>query len=39
MAEIAEIGYFSRLDYRLQPRQVPGVLVILERLFQDKMID
>jgi hypothetical protein len=38
-SEIDAIGYFSRMDYLQQPKQVPGVLIILEGLRGDNLID
>jgi 8-oxo-dGTP pyrophosphatase MutT (NUDIX family) len=38
-AEIGEIRYFDTNTYRLEPEQVPGVLLLLDVLKQDDLID
>lgn len=34
-SEIEEIGYFDLETYRQEPAQVPGVLLLFEKLRQD----
>ena len=38
-AEIGELKYFNTETYRLQPRQVPGVVQVMKQLKQDGLID
>ncbi|HTQ28144.1 MAG TPA: NUDIX domain-containing protein [Puia sp.] len=38
-AEIEALQFFDRDDYRREPRQVPGVLLLLEQLKKDGLID
>ena len=37
-AEIGECRYFSREEYAQEPAQVPGVLILFEKLKQDRLI-
>lgn len=38
-AEIGEVRYFDIRSYRLQPHQVPGVVMIMQQLQADALID
>lgn len=38
-AEIGLLEYFDTLDYPLQPQQVPGVVMLLEKLKNENYID
>lgn len=38
-AEIGELKYFNTTGYPLQPQQVPGVVMIMEKLKQEDRID
>jgi hypothetical protein len=38
-AEIGLLEYFDTLNYPLQPQQVPGVVMLLEKLKNENFID
>jgi 8-oxo-dGTP pyrophosphatase MutT (NUDIX family) len=38
-AEIGDLRYFNTQTYKLQPHQVPGVVMIMRQLRQDDLID
>lgn len=38
-AEIGELRYFSTADYQHEPQQVPGVIMVMDRLRADNLID
>jgi ADP-ribose pyrophosphatase YjhB (NUDIX family) len=38
-AEIGLLKYFNTMDYPLQPQQVPGVVILLEKLKKEALID
>ncbi|MFT3824555.1 MAG: NUDIX domain-containing protein [Chitinophagaceae bacterium] len=38
-AEIGAVEYFDAVSYALEPEQVPGVRILIERLQQDDLLD
>lgn len=38
-AEIGSVRFFDIAGYRLEPAQVPGVIMVMEQLKKDKLID
>jgi hypothetical protein len=38
-AEIESLQFFDIAGYSLEPQQVPGVIMVMERLRKDKLID
>ena len=38
-AEIGDLRYFDTTSYRLEPQQVPGVILIMKHLVADDLID